>query len=72
MTRSLKDIGAVNPRRGHLDEKIGRPGGWIRDLCEAQGVRLARLIDEYGLHDLDRIVRDELPQDGVNSAYPRG
>jgi hypothetical protein len=71
VTSSLEKIGAVDPRRSHLDEKIGGPGGRIRNLREAKVVRFAGFTAQYGLHDVDRIVQDELPQHRVNWAYPQ-
>jgi hypothetical protein len=67
----LEKIGAVDPRRGHPDEKIAGPGGRIRNLREAKGVRFAGFTDKYGLHDVDRIVQDEPAQHRVNWAYPQ-
>jgi len=56
---TLKQIGAVEARSGHPDEKIPGPNGRIGHVVQCQDVRSTGFFDDDRAHEHDRIPRTD-------------
>ncbi|GAA3800103.1 hypothetical protein CSO01_16040 [Cellulomonas soli] len=53
MTRTLQQVGAIDPGSPHGDEQLARTGHRLRHLGDGQDIRITGLRDDHSTHDLD-------------------